>query len=166
MPPDDRIGVLFICMGNICRSPLAEGVFLHKVNGRGAGALFHVDSAGCGGWHTGEWPDRRAIEAARRHGIVLPSRARQVTSNDLLAFHHLLCMDEENREHVLALGAPAERVRLLLEYHPEAPMREVPDPYYGGAADFDLCYRLIDAACDGLIEALMPSSLRAGPPRA
>ncbi|MCA9290272.1 MAG: low molecular weight phosphotyrosine protein phosphatase [Phycisphaerales bacterium] len=153
-----RIGVLFVCMGNICRSPIAEGVFLHKCAARGVADRFTVDSAGTGGWHAGERPDPRSVEVARRHGIVLPGRARPVTHADYRTFDHLICMDHANRTALLRDGAPDDRIRLLLAFDPDPELDEVPDPYYGGDDGFDLVFRLVDRACDGLLESLLDTT--------
>ncbi|MCL4209491.1 MAG: low molecular weight phosphotyrosine protein phosphatase [Phycisphaeraceae bacterium] len=157
MHPTDRIGVLFVCLGNICRSPLAEGVFLHKINARGVASRFRVDSAGTGGWHAGETPDPRAIAVAKKRGIVLPSRARQVTRDDFQRFHHLVAMDESNRETLIERGCPPERVRLLLEDDDSTRLIEVPDPYYGGPEGFETVFQLIDSGCEALLERLLRS---------
>lgn len=151
---DVKQRVLFLCMGNICRSPLAEGVFVHLINARRVAHRYVVDSAGTGGWHAGELPDRRSLDVAKRNGIQLPSRARQVTRADLGRFDWFICMDEDNRENVLALGAPEQRVRLLLDFDPGAQLREVPDPYYGGEDGFELVYRLVSSACAALLDHL------------
>ncbi len=153
----DPIRVLFICMGNICRSPLAEGVFVHKARQRGLSERFLVDSAGLGGWHAGEPPDPRARAVAAANQVTLSSRARQIQKPDFETFDHLICMDEENHDRLLTLGAPIEKLRLLLELDPRAPMREVPDPYYGGQDGFELVFRLIDSACDALLDQLTAS---------
>jgi len=145
------VGVLFVCLGNICRSPIAEGLFLHKVNAAGGAGMFRIDSAGTGDWHAGDPPDHRAIDVARRRGIVLPSRARQVRRDDTTAFHYLIAMDESNVEGLLAIGAPRERVRLMLEFHPATRLVEVPDPYHAGPEAFETVYSLLDAATDGLL---------------
>jgi protein-tyrosine phosphatase len=150
-----RTSILFICMGNICRSPLAEGLFLHKVNQRRVADRFSIDSAGTGGWHAGELPDHRMRATAEVYGVKLVSRARQVTTHDFAMFHHLVCMDEHNRRHILSMGAPHEKVSLLLEFDPSTRVREVPDPYYGGDEGFETVYRLVDAACDALLEKLL-----------
>jgi protein-tyrosine phosphatase len=152
---DDRTSVLFICMGNICRSPLAEGVFLRKINARGVAPRFRVDSAGTGGWHAGELADHRMRRVAASRGVKLVSRARQVRPEDLHGFDLLVCMDDDNRQHLLAMGAPPERVHLLLEFDPDSSHREVPDPYYGGADGFETVYRLVDVACDRLLDDLL-----------
>ena len=150
-----RIGVLFVCMGNICRSPLAEGVFLHKALGRGAADRFLVESAGTGGWHVGGRADPRAREVAGRHGITLNGTARQVCPADFDRFDHLICMDDANRADLLDRGAPPQRIRLLLEIDPDQSMREVPDPYYGGTDGFETMYRMVDGACEALLVDLL-----------
>ncbi len=144
-----------ICMGNICRSPLAHGLFLHKINERGVAHRFEIDSCGTGDWHAGELPDSRARAVARKRGVNLASRARQVHARDFTQFDYLICMDETNREHLLRLGAPPHKLSLLLEHDPAAPMLEVPDPYSGPIDAFELVYRLVDSACDALIEKLL-----------
>lgn len=151
----ERCGVLFICMGNICRSPLAEGLFRFKANQRGVVDRFDIDSAGTGGWHAGELPDHRMRATAQKYGVPLTSRARQVSRDDFQRFHHLICMDHDNRRNVLAMNAPADRVKLLLEFDPAAPVREVPDPYYGGEEGFETVYRLVNSACDALLDQLL-----------
>jgi protein-tyrosine phosphatase len=150
-----RTAILFVCMGNLCRSPLAEGVFRHKATERGVAERFHIESAGTGGWHAGEPADHRVCEVAVRNGVTLDGTARQITRHDFSRFDHILCMDEDNREDLLAMGVPREKLRLLLECDRNASMHEVPDPYYGGAEGFELVYRLVDAACDALLEELL-----------
>jgi protein-tyrosine phosphatase len=150
---DDRpIRILMICMGNICRSPLAEGVFRALMHEREVADRFELDSCGTGGWHAGEPADPRMREVADRHGVALESRARQIRAEDLEYFDYLVCMDEDNRQHVLNLGAPAARVSLLLEHHPASTLAEVPDPYYGGEDGFEFVYRLVEPACRALLE--------------
>ncbi|MFO0828100.1 MAG: low molecular weight protein-tyrosine-phosphatase [Phycisphaerales bacterium] len=146
--------ILFVCMGNICRSPVAEGVFLHLARETGQAERFVVDSAGTGGWHAGELPDKRSIAVARRHGIELPSRARQVVAADFVRFDHLVVMDDQNRRDLYDMGAPRSKVSMLMAYHANPPRADVPDPYQGGPDGFDLMYALIDGACRGLLERL------------
>lgn len=153
--PPPRIGVLFVCMGNICRSPLAEGVFLRKADGRGAADRFLVESAGTGGWHAGEPADPRVREVAGRHGLTLTGTARRVHPDDFDRFDHLICMDDANLADLLDQGAPPERVRLLLEIDSGQSVREVPDPYYGGADGFEALYAMIGSACEALIVELL-----------
>ncbi len=158
------IGVLFICMGNICRSPLAEGVFLHEAARRGLADRFDVDSAGTGGWHAGEPADPRAAAVAERRGIALPSRARRIDPDrDWRRFEHLLVMDRANRDDVLSEGAPPERVRLLRTHDPllvqAAPDElDVPDPYYGGPDGFERVLEMVERACAGLLDELVGRS--------
>lgn len=150
-----RTSVLFVCMGNICRSPLAEGIFLHTINRRGIADRFSVDSAGTGGWHAGSRPDPRAIAVAERRGVVLPSRARVIQPEDFTRFDHLLCMDRVNERHLLRIGAPRERLRLMLSVDPNSTHVEVPDPYEGDEEDFELVYRLLESACSALADELV-----------
>jgi protein-tyrosine phosphatase len=136
---------------------VAEGVFLHLARAKGLAARFEVDSAGTGGWHSGERPDPRSLALAERKGIHLPSRARQVTTTDLSRYDWLLAMDRQNRGDLLALGAAESRTRLLLSFDPAASTLEVPDPYYGGPDGFERMYDLILPACQGLLDHLTDS---------
>ena len=148
-----RAGVLFVCLGNICRSPLAEGIFLHLARERGVLDRFDVDSAGTGAWHVGKPADPRSAAVARRHGVVLPSRARVYDpAGDPERFAWIVAMDRQNEADLLARGAPAERVRLMMGFHPDPPCAEVPDPYYGGAEGFEKAYAMLEGACGGLLE--------------
>ncbi|MCI0362411.1 MAG: low molecular weight phosphotyrosine protein phosphatase [Phycisphaerales bacterium] len=149
------IKVCFVCMGNICRSPLAASVFVHKAKQRGVEGHFEVESAGTGGWHAGEPPDARARRTAAAHGVPMSGTARQIKRGDFDRFDLLLCMDDENREHLLAMGAPPGKVRLLLSCDPQATCREVPDPYYGGPDGFERVYQLVDSACEALLDELL-----------
>jgi len=145
----------FVCMGNICRSPLAAAVFRHKAAQRGVGNQFIIDSAGTGGWHAGEPPDPRVRRVAAAHGVPMSGVARQVRNNDFNDFDLLLCMDESNRDHLLEMGGPPNKVRLLLACDPRSNCREVPDPYYGGQEGFETVYHLVDSACAALLEELL-----------
>jgi len=147
--------LLFVCMGNICRSPLAEGVFVHRAAERGVAARFDVDSAGTGAWHEGERADHRMRAAATARGVALESIARPVVETDFTSFDLILCADEENLTHLLAMGAPEETTRLLLDFHEAAPVREVPDPYFGGAEGFERVFDLVDDACIALLDHLL-----------
>lgn len=152
--------VLFVCLGNICRSPLAEGVFLHQVQGRGLNDRFRADSAGTSAYHVGETPDPRSIEVAARHGIRLPSKARKVRAGDFEAFDVIVPMDTANRRDLLARCPDplAEKVRLLREFDPDGP-GDVPDPYYGGPGGFDTVFAMVDRSCARLLDALLDGSL-------
>jgi protein-tyrosine phosphatase len=156
----DRHKLLFVCTGNICRSPIAEGCLLHKVQTRGLDRDFLIDSAGTGGWHAGERADPRARAIAARHRISLPSRARQVTLDDLELFDHLVCMDHDNLDALLVLGASPAKVHLLLSFDTESTLEEVPDPYRADVDGFLTVFRLIDAACDALLDHLLAGARR------
>jgi protein-tyrosine phosphatase len=149
--------ILFVCMGNICRSPTAEGVLKKLLAERAPELDVQVDSAGTHGYHTGDPPDARARRAAERRGVDLEGlRARQVTVADFAHFELVLAMDEQNRAFLLE-ACPVEyrsRVRLLLEFAPQQTRREVPDPYYGGGAGFEHVLDLVEEAAAGLIEHL------------
>jgi protein-tyrosine phosphatase len=154
-PDTDPIRILFVCMGNICRSPLAEGVFRHRARERGVEDRFVIDSAGTGDWHVGERPDRRMREVAQRRGVVVDGQARQVAPDDFERFDHLVCMDASNRRQLERYGAPDGKLRLLLDADPAAPTREVPDPYYGGKRGFETVYDLVERACAALLDELL-----------
>jgi len=149
--------VLFVCFGNICRSPTAEGVFRHLLAQEAPGLRVEIDSAGTAGYHIGHPPDLRSQRAAHARGIDLSGlRARQVTSEDFLQFDLILAMDRHNLEELEAMR-PAEsraRVQLFLEYAPKLGRTEVPDPYYGDAHSFEEVLNLSEAASRGLIAAL------------
>jgi len=146
--------VLFVCMGNICRSPTAEGVFREHVRRHAPGLDIEIDSAGTHDYHVGEPPDPRTVRAAARRGIDLASlRARQVQDEDFECFDLILAMDRLNHATLLD-RCPAEhhtRVRTLLEFAGEAAPADVPDPYYGGAKGFDDVLDLVESAAEGLL---------------
>ncbi len=149
--------VLFVCLGNICRSPLAEGIFVHLVDQAGLRDRFEIDSAGTGAWHVGERPDARAEIVASRHGVRLESVARQVTDDDFRRFDYIIAMDKENLRRLqrmaLALGSEAS-VHLLREWDPDADSDEVPDPYYGGSSGFETVYEMVHRSCEALLRQL------------
>ena len=152
----EKVSVLFVCMGNICRSPTAEGVFRHHVAEAGLDHLFEIDSAGTHAYHVGEPPDRRAQEAATRRGFSLVDiRARRVAAVDFERFHHIIAMDEDNLVILQEQADPAQRdkIRLFLEFG-SGPETEVPDPYYGGAKGFERVLDLVEDASRGLLELL------------
>ena len=156
--------LLFVCLGNICRSPAAEGVLLHLLAQRGLSAQVQVDSAGTGGWHVGRPADRRMRAAAERRGIQLPSRARQLQPEDLLRFDRILTMDDDNLQAVQTMARPwGDRPGLALiepmtSHCRRFAAREVPDPYYGGEEGFERVLDLLEDACEGLLERLRLSS--------
>lgn len=155
-------GVLFVCLGNICRSPTAEGVFRARLADRVAAggalpAMLPVDSCGTAGWHIGKSPDGRAMAAASARGYDLaPLRARQLQWQDFYTFEHILVMDESNLADVRD-AAPldyAGDIRLFLDYAPGQPVREVPDPYYGRDDGFAHVLDLVELASEGLLAEL------------
>jgi protein-tyrosine phosphatase len=149
-----KVKVLFVCMGNICRSPTAHGVFRELVRQQGLQSAIEVDSAGTHAYHVGNPPDRRAQATATGRGIDLSDlRARQVKAADLEAFDYVLAMDSDNLEILRELpgGQDADRVRLFMSFAPDHPQREVPDPYYGGARGFDEVFDMVAQASAGLL---------------
>ena len=132
-------GVLFVCLGNICRSPLAEGVFRAELARRGLEGSFRVDSCGTGGWHVGEPPDPRSTEVAARHGVdIAGQRSRKLSNDDYAEFDWLVAMDRNNARDILARkpsGATCQVVQFM-DHVPSAPGPDVPDPYYGGPGGF------------------------------
>lgn len=157
MVTQEKVAVLFICMGNICRSPTAEGVFRALLAREGLAGRIEVDSAGTHAYHVGEPPDRRSQEAARRRGIDLAAlRARQVSGADFARFDWILAMDHDNLRHLRQLcpSDAREKVHLLLSFAPETGEAEVPDPYYGGFEGFERVLDLTAAAAEGLLAAI------------
>ena len=156
LPEGTRVRVLFVCMGNICRSPTAEGVFRHHASVAGLIDRLEIDSAGTHAYHVGDPPDHRATAAAARRGISLEGiRARRVTIDDFERFDVILAMDADNLERLRAEAADEHhgKIRLFLEYTDRREI-EVPDPYYGGAAGFERVLDLVEEASRGLLETL------------
>ena len=152
--------ILFVCLGNICRSPAAEGVFKQKIKERDLEKLFVVDSAGTGGWHVGNLADPRMRETALSRGIELTSISRQIEENDLYEFDEILVMDKDNLEAVKSLikdhnNPINSKIKLMLSYSKKSQLDEVPDPYYGGQNGFDKVLDLLDDAMDGFIDSLV-----------
>lgn len=150
--------ILFICLGNICRSPAAEGVMRELVHHAGRDDEFEIDSAGIGGWHVGQLPDNRMRNHGAQRGYKFDSLARQFSKNDFSHFDYILVMDHDNFRAVSAMApTPADQVKVrmltdYLQHHPNASV--VPDPYYGGPEDFDYALDLIEDACQGLLNRL------------
>ena len=147
--------ILFVCLGNICRSPTAEAVFRKRA--RDAGLNVRIESAGTGGWHKGEPPDPRARAAGETRGYSFTGQeARRVASNDFAVFDLILAMDQRNINDLKSVCPPAsqEKIKLFLDFAPHLSSSEVPDPYYGGETGFDHVLDLVEAASDGLIAKL------------
>ena len=146
--------LLVVCLGNICRSPLAEGALRARIEASPLAGRVMVDSAGTGGWHAGEPPDRRAIACARGHGVDIAGlRARQLRARDFEDFHWLLCADADNLRDVRALAPPGarERTALLLDWAGQGTDAEVPDPYTGGSREFDQVWAMVEAAARAIV---------------
>ncbi len=146
------IRVLFVCLGNICRSPMAEAVFSLLVEQAGLESQIEVDSAGTGSWHIGQPPHVGTLAVLELRGVPVSSRARQVRLDDLTAFDYLITMDERNTRDVLELSksAPRAHVARLLDFVSDASDKNVPDPYFSG--DFDGVYALVSTGCSALLE--------------
>lgn len=150
-----KISVLFVCMGNICRSPTAQGVFEKVLEDEGLSPHVDVDSAGTHAYHVGEPPDRRAQETARQRGVELGGqRARRFAPEDFSRFDYILAMDEENMAILEENCQPEHRSKLslFLDFAPHRAEREVPDPYYGGRQGFERVFELVEEASRGLVE--------------
>jgi len=151
------INVLFVCMGNICRSPTAEGIFTHLTQQENLGHLIRVDSAGTHAYHVGNPPDPRAQVTALKRGIDLSAQtARRVSTGDFEEFDYILAMDRENLQELLDIcpGEYAHKVQLFLEYAPHLSIKEVPDPYYGGPNGFERVLDMVETASEGLLNAI------------
>ncbi|MEZ4826118.1 MAG: low molecular weight protein-tyrosine-phosphatase [Bacteroidia bacterium] len=150
------IRVLFVCLGNICRSPMAEGLFIHLVEQDGLSEKIRVDSCGIGGWHSGERPDPRMRTTAASHGVRLPSRARQVKNSDFQDFDYILAMDRSNLQDLASLAqrVPGKRAKIvkMRYFDPLAPDADVPDPYYGEQSDFEDVYIMLERSCRNLLD--------------
>jgi protein-tyrosine phosphatase len=153
---NDRIGVLFVCLGNICRSPLAMGVFRQVVREAGLENRFEIDSAGTSSYHTGSPPDSRTVGVARARGLDLKHAARQMLREDLDRFDYVVVMDASNRgkvERLAQKGAGRAEVRMLRDFDAEAGGDlDVPDPYFGGADGFEEVHDMVERSCRGLFE--------------
>lgn len=157
MKAPHKLSVLFVCMGNICRSPTAEGVFRKRIKDAGLADVIHADSAGTHAYHVGQPPDPRSQKHAAQRGYDLSRlRARKVSTEDFIKFDFVLAMDDDNLEHLKA-GCPQQHVhklKLLMEFARKHKAKIVPDPYYGSPAGFDLVLDYVEDASDGLVEVL------------
>lgn len=148
--------LLFVCLGNICRSPLAEGVMAHLLDQEGLGEDFELDSAGTGNWHSGDLPDPRSRETALRHGFRLTHRARTVVPPDFERFDLILAMDGDNFHNLQYMARNSQqkrKIRMIRDWDPQGP-GDVPDPYYGTSEDFELVWNMLDRSCRRLLQEL------------
>lgn len=156
---NEPVRLLFVCLGNICRSPLAEGVFRHLARQHGVEEHFEIDSAGTGSWHVGESPDDRMQATAAKNRIdISGQRARQIAPSDLEEYDHIFVMDKSNLADVLALDEVDEyghRVRLFREFDPAPGDFQVPDPYYGEGDGFDRVYSIVERTARMLLGRLI-----------
>ncbi|QFZ92900.2 low molecular weight protein-tyrosine-phosphatase [Synechococcus elongatus] len=156
------VKLLFVCLGNICRSPSAENIMNHLLTEAGLDRTVRCDSAGTASYHVGNPPDRRMTAAAREQGIAMQGKARQFHRTDFEQFDLILAMDDENYEDILALDRAGEyrhKVRRMCEFCREFSDREVPDPYYGGPEGFRYVINLLLDACGGLLDHLQQEGL-------
>ncbi|AWV91287.1 low molecular weight protein-tyrosine-phosphatase [Bradymonas sediminis] len=160
---EQQIRILFFCLGNICRSPLAEGLFRKKVAERGLSERFHIESAGTGAYHVGQPPDPGSVRVARERGLdISAQRAQQLLDHHFVEFDYLVAMDHSNRRSALRLAyADADKLLLLRDYEPDPARRgaEVPDPYGGGGDQFGLVYDIVDRCTESLLDELEAGAL-------
>ena len=158
----EKVSVLFVCLGNICRSPTAEGLFHRLLAQEGLEEVIRVDSAGTGSWHVGKPPDSRSQAAARQRGHDISGlRARQVSPDDFARFDYIIAMDEQNLAELEAMK-PADfqgHLGLLLDFGTDGDQREVPDPYFGGEEGFHRVFELVEGALEGLLEDIREKHL-------
>ena len=162
MSQQHKVKVLFVCMGNICRSPTAHGVFRRMVEEAGLGDRVEIDSAGTHAYHVGEPPDRRSQAAAALRGIEFGDlRARQVSAEDFERFDYILAMDQDNLAHLRYAAPPEHRdkVRLFLDYGSSRWSKEVPDPYFGGDKGFEKVLNLVESGARGLLDHIRKTHL-------
>jgi protein-tyrosine phosphatase len=150
--------ILMVCLGNICRSPLAEGILKHKV--KNAGLEWFVDSAGIGDWHAGDFPDKRSIAIAQRYNIdITDQRARQIRKEDLKNFDLILAMDDSNLRQIQLLAKqvqnPTAQIEMILNYSNPGKNQSVPDPYYGGMDGFEKVFQMLDEATERMLEEVL-----------
>ena len=150
--------ILFVCLGNIVRSPLAENLFRHVAEERGLDDQYVVDSAGTSAYHVGEPPDRRMRQTAKKYGLEYTGRSRQVSDADLRNFDLIVAMDDSNARNLREMARDEEqaaKIRLMREFDPQAEgSPDVPDPYYGGMEGFENTYQLVKRSVEGLLDAL------------
>lgn len=158
----NKVSVLFVCLGNICRSPTAHAVFRNLVKENGLEEIIEIDSAGTAAYHIGKHPDTRSMETARNRGIeMLDLRARKVDFGDFYQYDYILAMDDENYHNLLDLALPEhrEKVQMFLDYTKDYAESEVPDPYYGDSQGFEHVFDLVESASEGLLKHIKTAHL-------
>ncbi len=156
---EEPLRICFVCLGNICRSPTAEGVFQHIVNKNGLSALVEVDSAGTAAYHVGEPANSKSQMVADQYGVTLNSKARKFEYSDLEYFDLVIAMDKENQRDLQQLdrkGQFRDKIYLLRDFDPVPGDHEVPDPYYGGLNGFELVYEIVLRSCESLLDMVRP----------
>tara|TARA_Y100000589_G_scaffold328342_1_gene372244 strand:+ start:1332 stop:1805 length:474 start_codon:yes stop_codon:yes gene_type:complete len=155
-----KISVLFVCLGNICRSPAAEAIFLKLLNSQGLQDDFLVDSAGTGSWHVGKDADSRMRLAAKQRGIMITSKARQIDINDFINFNYILAMDNSNFENIMKIKnresqSNFSKVIKLQEFSSSFSEKEVPDPYFGGEEGFNYVLDILEDSVNGFLQSVI-----------
>lgn len=154
---EDPYRLCFVCLGNICRSPTAEGVFQHLVNERGLQPYFEVDSSGTSAFHVGEPANSKSQRIANKHGVQLRSRARRFKASDIHYFDLILAMDRENLQNVKRMAdTNSGHIQLLRDFDPDPGDGQVPDPYYGGMHGFENVFQVVKRSCKSLLDELEP----------
>lgn len=154
--------VLFVCLGNICRSPLAEAIFKHKIKEKKLGSAYDADSCGTSNYHIGDSPDDRTIRNARKNGVEISHQARQLTERDLESFDYIMAMDRSNYNNIFRLSNAMEynhKVLMMRQFDSEDEDAEVPDPYYGGERGFQEVFDILDRSIEGFITYLQNQEL-------
>lgn len=153
---ENHYKICFVCLGNICRSPTAEGIFQHLINKRDLENHFEVDSAGTSAYHIGESANSKSQRTAQKHGITLHSKARQFGASDLDYYDLILSMDNENMKNVrqMAAGNHEHKIGLMRDFDPNPGDGEVPDPYYGGPEGFENVFQIVKRSCENLLDEL------------
>jgi protein-tyrosine phosphatase len=156
--------IIFVCLGNIVRSPLAENMFRQLVDKNGLEDQFAIDSAAVGDWHVGESPDSRMRRVAQKHGLIYDGRARQITRRDLQEFDLVIAMDRDNAAYLRRLAGSADeeaKIHLLREFDPlGGAQASVPDPYYGNLDGFEEVYQIVERSCQGLLASIQAGELK------
>lgn len=148
--------ICFVCLGNICRSPTAEGIFQHLIDERGLEHYFEIDSAGTSAYHIGESANSKSQRTAKKHGITLHSKARQFKTSDLDYYDLILAMDNENMQNICDMANDNHEVKIarMRDFDPQPGDGEVPDPYYGGPEGFENVFRIVKRSCQNLLDEL------------